>query len=111
MISDDSGMAMVGVDFFRETGFHSCGDAGEGSAEVTSGTPNPRRSGTRGIAAGGDMAQVEDLIKPDKSVSSVENLQRSLQFGGLDPFLTALKLSSKSSRKFHNKRNVAGVVR
>ena len=52
----------------------------EGAAD----TPNTRRSGAGGISARGDMEQVEALSESDVSVSSVENLHRSFQFGGSD---------------------------
>ena len=38
-------------------------------------------------SAGDGIAQVEALIKAKVSVSSIENLHRFFQLGGLDPFL------------------------
>ena len=97
MISDDDVMAIINTCVFREIVF--CLGTNKVPTERTADTLVAKISRAEGIAARGNMDQVESLIKSDESIISAENLHRSSQFGGSDPFLTAsraVKLSPKT---------------
>ena len=97
VISDEGGVVKIGSDSFGENAFGKGGKKGVESVEGIACKPKPRRSVGKDTAAGDVIAQVEALSKFDKSVSSVECLQRSFHLGGSDPFLTASRVVKLSS--------------
>ena len=97
MISDEGSVAIIGSVSFGENTFGTGGRKDMGSIEVAAGTPKSIRSVGEGVTSGGDIAQVKALSRSDVSASYVECLQRSLQFGGSDPFLTASRVVKLSS--------------
>ena len=94
-LSNDSGSEMIGIcggiEFFSSE--EMCNAFKEGAVD----TPKSIRLEAGVISSRGDMARVEALSKSDVSFSSVENLHRSFQFGGSDPFRTASRVVRFSS--------------